>query len=153
MSAAPRPESLTRLEQEVGVLVRRIRRVIAERAAAVHEELQPASYLMLAHVAEHGPMRASTVADLFSIDKGAISRQVTHLIELGLIEKSRDPEDGRAWLLTATPDARGRLDQVAESRRRYLADRLDGWGSGDLETFTALLARYNESLGAGVETD
>ena len=50
-------------------------------------------------------MRASTVADLFSIDKGAISRQVTHLIELGLIEKSRDPEDGRAWLLTATPDA------------------------------------------------
>ena len=138
MSAAPRPESLTRLEQEVGVLVRRIRRVIAERAGAVHAELQPASYLMLAHVAEHGPMRASTVADLFSIDKGAISRQVTHLIELGLIEKSRDPEDGRAWLLTATPDAR---------------DRLDDWESGDLETFTALLARYNESLGSGVETD
>ena len=109
--------------------------------------------LMLAHVAEHGPMRASTVADLFSIDKGAISRQVTHLIELGLIEKSRDPEDGRAWLLTATPDARERLAQVAESRRRYLADRLDDWESGDLETFTALLARYNESLGSGVETD
>ncbi|MCK5930191.1 MAG: MarR family transcriptional regulator, partial [Nocardioides sp.] len=116
-------------------------------------ELQPASYLMLAHVAEHGPMRASTVADLFSIDKGAISRQVTHLIELGLIEKSRDPEDGRAWLLTATPDARERLAQVAESRRRYLADRLDDWESGDLETFTALLARYNESLGSGVDTD
>ena len=129
------------------MLVRRIRRVIAERAGAVHAELQPASYLMLAHVAEHGPMRASTVADLFSIDKGAISRQVTHLIELGLIEKSRDPEDGRAWLLTATPDARERLAQVAQSRRRY------DWESGDLETFTALLARYNESLGSGVETD
>ena len=151
MSAAPRPESLTRLEQEVGVLVRRIRRVIAERAGAVHPELQPASYLMLAHVAEHGPMRASTVADLFSIDKGAISRQVTHLIELGLIEKSRDPEDGRAWLLTA--DARQRLEQVAVSRRRYLADRLDGWEAGDLEAFTHLLARYNESLGAGTEVD
>ncbi len=112
MSAAPRPESLTRLEQEVGVLVRRIRRVIAERAGSVHPELQPASYLMLSHVAEHGPMRASTVADLFSIDKGAISRQVTHLMELGLVEKSRDPEDGRAWLLSATADARARLQQV-----------------------------------------
>lgn len=146
MSAAPRPESLTRLEQEVGVLVRRIRRVIAERARLVHPELQPASYLMLAHLAGQGPMRASSVADLFTIDKGAISRQVTHLIELGLVEKSRDPEDGRAWLLTATPDAQERLTSVAESRRRYLAERLGGWEAGDLELFTDLLARYNESL-------
>ena len=150
---ASRAESLMRLEQEVGVMIRRVKRVIGERAHAVHPDLQPASYLMLAYLGQHGPMRASTVADLFSIDKGAISRQVTHLIELGLIEKSRDPEDGRAWLLTATPDARQRLEQVAVSRRRYLADRLDGWEAGDLEAFTHLLARYNESLGAGTEVD
>lgn len=147
MCAAPRPESLVRLEQEVGVLVRRIRRVIAERARLVHPDLQPASYLMLGHVAENGPMRASAVADLFTVDKGAISRQVTHLMELGLVEKSRDPEDGRAWLLTATPDAVQRLRTVAEQRRTYLAERLDGWEAGDLERFTDLLARYNDSLG------
>ncbi|GAB2635447.1 MarR family transcriptional regulator [Nocardioides ginkgobilobae] len=147
MCAAPRPESLVRLEQEVGVLVRRIRRVIAERARLVHPDLQPASYLMLSHVAENGPMRASSVADLFTVDKGAISRQVAHLMELGLVEKSRDPEDGRAWLLTATPDAVQRLRTVAEQRRSYLAERLDGWEAGDLERFTDLLARYNDSLG------
>ena len=33
---------------EVGVLVRRVRRVIHERARAVHADLQPASYLLLA---------------------------------------------------------------------------------------------------------
>ena len=148
MCAAPRPESLIRLEQEVGVLARRIRRVIAERARGVHPDLQPASYLMLSHVAENGPMRASSVADLFTIDKGAISRQVTHLIELGLVHKSRDPEDGRAWLLSATPDATQRLQAVAEQRRHHLAERLDGWEAGDLERFTDLLARYNESLGS-----
>jgi DNA-binding MarR family transcriptional regulator len=146
MSPAPRPESLTRLEQEVGVLVRRIRHVIGERSRLVHPDLQPAAYLMLAHVAAQGPMRASTVADLFTIDKGAISRQVTHLIELGLVEKSRDPDDGRAWLLQATPDARERLTSVAEARRRYLAERLTGWEDEDLEQFTDLLARYNETL-------
>lgn len=129
------------------MLVRRIRRVIAERARLVHPDLQPASYLMLGHVAENGPMRASAVADLFTVDKGAISRQVTHLMELGLVEKSRDPEDGRAWLLTATPDAVQRLRTVAEQRRTYLAERLDGWEAGDLERFTDLLARYNDSLG------
>jgi DNA-binding MarR family transcriptional regulator len=147
MCAAPRPESLVRLEQEVGVLVRRIRRVIAERARLVHPDLQPASYLMLSHVAENGPMRASSVADLFTVDKGAISRQVTHLMELGLVQKTRDPEDGRAWLLSATPDAKERLRTVTEQRRTYLAERLEGWEAGDLELFTDLLARYNDSLG------
>jgi len=129
------------------VLVRRIRRVIAERARLVHPDLQPASYLMLSHVAENGPMRASSVADLFTVDKGAISRQVTHLMELGLVQKTRDPEDGRAWLLSATPDAKERLRTVTEQRRTYLAERLDGWEAGDLERFTDLLARYNDSLG------
>ena len=94
-------------------------------------------------------VRASAVADLFTVDKGAISRQVTHLIELGLVQKSRDPEDGRAWLLSATPDATQRLRTVAEQRRTYLAERLDGWEAGDLERFTDLLALYNESLGRG----
>ncbi len=129
------------------MLVRRIHRVIAERARLVHPDLQPASYLMLSHVAENGPMRASSVADLFTVDKGAISRQVTHLMELGLVEKSRDPEDGRAWLLSATPDAKERLRTVTEQRRTYLAERLEGWEAGDLELFTDLLARYNDSLG------
>ncbi len=129
------------------MLVRRIRRVIAERARLVHPDLQPASYLMLSHVAENGPMRASSVADLFTVDKGAISRQVTHLMELGLVQKTRDPEDGRAWLLSATPDAKERLRTVTEQRRTYLAERLEGWEAGDLELFTDLLARYNDSLG------
>ena len=42
-----RADSL-RASSEVGVLIRRIRRVIGERARAVHPDLQPASYLMLA---------------------------------------------------------------------------------------------------------
>ncbi len=49
-----RADSIRMLEQEVGVLIRRVRRVIGERARAVHESLQPASYLMLGYVAENG---------------------------------------------------------------------------------------------------
>ena len=49
-----RTDTLLRLEQEVGVLVRRVRRVIGERARAVHPDLQPSSYLLLAHLAEAG---------------------------------------------------------------------------------------------------
>ena len=49
-----RTESLRRLEAEVGVLIRRIRRVIHERARAVHEDLQPTSYLLLGWLVDEG---------------------------------------------------------------------------------------------------
>ena len=48
VTAMPRAETARRcLEQEVGVLIRRVRRVIGERARLVHPDLQPASYLLL----------------------------------------------------------------------------------------------------------
>jgi DNA-binding MarR family transcriptional regulator len=102
-----RAESLAAIEGEVGVLIRRVRRVIRERARAVHEDLQPASYLLLAHLAELGPTRSSVVVETFDVDKGAISRQVQQLVDLGLVERSPDPADGRAMLISVTPDALG----------------------------------------------
>ena len=98
-----RAEILGDLEQEVGAMVRRIRRVIAARARAVHPELAPASYLMLAFVAEKGPMRASVIAEQFDMDKGAISRHVTHLTDLGSSSGSRTPRTAeRCWSPSAT---------------------------------------------------
>ena len=73
-----RADELGRLEQELGVLIRRVKRVIGERARAVHPDLQPASYLMLTFLAADGPQRSSVVSERFNVDKGAISRQVQH---------------------------------------------------------------------------
>ncbi len=141
-----RGESLRQLEQEVGVLIRRVRRVICERARSVHEDLQPAAYLMLAYVAEHGPIRASAMADHFDIDKGAISRQVTHLLELDLLDRSPDPDDGRATLLSASDDAVRRLADVTEHRRKWLDEQLGDWTEDDLSGFVRELGRYNQAL-------
>ena len=55
-----RADELGRLEQEVGVLIRRVKRVIGERARAVHPDLQPASYLMLTYLSTSGPQRSTT---------------------------------------------------------------------------------------------
>lgn len=142
-----RVDALRDLETEVGVLIRRVRRVIGERARAVHPELLPASYLMLAHVRDHGPLRASAMCAVFDIDKGAISRQVQHLIDLGLVDRQPDPEDGRATLLTASEDGRQRLETVAVERREMLAERLGEWSADELAAFSDSLRRYNDALG------
>ncbi|GEP40648.1 MarR family transcriptional regulator [Nocardioides psychrotolerans] len=141
-----RADSLRQLEQEVGVLVRRVKRVIGVRARLVHEEMQPSSYLMLAYLAEHGPTRSSAMAEIFAIDKGAISRQVQHLVDLGLVDRSQDPEDGRASLLSASDDARRRLADVAEHRRKWLDEQLGDWSAAELADFVEELGRYNQAL-------
>ena len=104
MSGAPQRRAGA-LEHEVGVLIRRIRRVIGERARAVHADLQPASYLLLAWLADDRPVRASAIAEAFGIDKGAISRQVQHLDRPRPGRAEPDPADGRATLVTASDDA------------------------------------------------
>jgi len=143
---SPRSDLLGALEQEVGVLVRRIRRVIHERSRLLHPDLQPASYLLLSYLDREGPVRSSAVAERFGIDKGAISRQVQHLVELGLVERTPDPADGRATLLSASEDAKVRLAEVNRHRRKYLDERLGDWSDEDLGSFVTALARYNASL-------
>lgn len=145
---ATRADSLRRLEREVGVLVRRIKRVIGERAEAVHPDLQPASYLMLAWLNDDGPLRASEIAESFSIDKGAVSRQLTHLLDLGLVTRVPDPEDGRAMLVAASEEAVRRLADVAAHRRKWLDERLGDWSADELDSFVETLGRYNRALNA-----
>lgn len=145
--AAPsRAELMVGLEQEVGVMIRRIRRVIAERARAVHPELQSSSYLMLSWLDQHGPQRASAMAEAFCIDKGAISRQVQHLVDLGLVDRAPDPADGRATLVSVSAAAATRMAGVAGERRRWLDDRLRDWSDADLAAIVDLLGRYNAAL-------
>jgi DNA-binding MarR family transcriptional regulator len=143
-----RGDSLQHLEREVGVLIRRIKRVIGERARAVHPDLQPASYLMLSWLADQGPVRASSMVENFHIDKGAISRQLQHLDELGLVVRTPDPDDGRAMLVAASDEARRRLADVTEHRRKWLDEQLADWTAEELETFATTLGRYNQALNA-----
>jgi DNA-binding MarR family transcriptional regulator len=143
-----RPDLLRGLEQEVGVMVRRIRRLIGERARSVHPELQSSGYLMLTWLDQHGPQRASAMAESFGIDKGAISRQVQHLVDLGLVDRAPDPDDGRATLVSAGGTALDRLEEVTSERRRWLDERLGDWTDDDLTAFVGLLSRYNLALDA-----
>lgn len=143
---ASRDDQLRRLEGEVGVLIRRIRRVIHERARAVHADMQPTSYLLLAWLIEEGPVRASAIAENFAIDKGAISRQIQHLLDLGLVTRTPDPDDGRATLVEASADAVHRMTDVAEHRRKWLDEQLGDWSAAQLEDFVNSLERYNKAL-------
>ncbi len=96
MSPLNRERVILDLELELSVLVRRLKRIIAERARTIHPDLTPTGYLMLAHLNERVPLRASAVVEVFNLDKGAVSRHVQTLVDFGLATKERDRDDGRA---------------------------------------------------------
>jgi DNA-binding MarR family transcriptional regulator len=145
-TAVDRVDAVRAIEDEIGVLVRRLKRVINERAHAIHRDLQGASYLILGWLAEHGPVRASAIVEVFGMDKGSLSRQLQHLEDLGFVERTPDPADGRATLVNASAQAVRRLAEVEEERRRSLDERLADWSADELEAFARQLGHYNRSL-------
>jgi DNA-binding MarR family transcriptional regulator len=139
-------ETLRALEHEMGVLARRIRRVIAERARMLHPDLSPVAYSMMMALRDSGPQRASALVEIFSVDKGAVSRQVQALLELGLIERTPDPQDRRAMILAITEEGRRRMAGVTLARRYEVSARLENWTNEELRTFVHSLSRYNAAL-------
>ena len=57
------------------------------------------------------------------MDKGGVSRQVQHLVDLGLVERTPDPDDGRATCWSASTRAAAGSTTVEPSDRRELARR------------------------------
>ena len=140
------PEIVAAVEQEIGVIARRLRKAISERARAVHPELQRGDYVVLDALHHAGPARAADLAEWLDLDKGAVSRHVRHLGDLGLVRRSADPHDGRACLLSVSEEAAERLTEVGRVRSAAAARKLAGWAPEELSALVATLARYNRTM-------
>lgn len=141
-----REEAIRGLEHELGRLLRRVRRGLADRAVLVDPALSATAYPLLVTLAEIGPHRAGELAEMFALDKGAVSRIVGQLLEFGLIERSPDPADGRASILSATDEAHRRFARLAEVRRAEVGVRLADWDPASIAELGAGLARFNAAI-------
>jgi len=148
-----RHTAIRTLEHEIGALLRRIRRGLADRAVQVHPDLNPVTYMMLSTLEEHGPRRAADLAETFALDKGSVSRAVHQLVGLGLVVRSPDPTDGRASILAVTDEAVGRLAKVHEHRRETFDHRLADWEAAEIEELADRLGRFNRALSEPAPVD
>ena len=136
-------EAFIRLEREVGLLLRRGRAITGRLARELHPELDGAAYGLLALLQDTGPLRASDLVTRLGLDKSTVSRQVSSLVELGLVVRAADPVDGRAQVLTPSAEGAERLARIREVRRaRWEADLAD-WPGEDVVRLGELLARLN----------
>jgi DNA-binding MarR family transcriptional regulator len=136
-------EAFVRLEREIALLLRRSRAISARLARELHPDLDGAAYGLLALLQDAGPLRASDLVTRIGLDKSTVSRQVSSLVDLGLVDRAADPVDGRAQVLTPSAEGAARLARVRDVRRARWESDLSDWPASDVATLAELLHRLN----------
>jgi DNA-binding MarR family transcriptional regulator len=97
-------------------------------------DLGPSQVAALATVERHGPLSPSELAEIERIKRPTATRIVRHLEEAGLVERVRDPQDGRFSILSVTAEGRALLKRLRERKTAYLAKRLAALNAEDRRT-------------------
>ncbi|KAA9107665.1 MarR family winged helix-turn-helix transcriptional regulator [Microbacterium rhizomatis] len=134
-----RTEAVRALEAEFSELLNRVRRIIMANADRVSPGMLPGAYKVFTTIVNRESITQSTLVDTLMADKGQISRTVRELEQLGLIERTPDPADGRSSILSATPLGHERLAAARQPQEDSLLKALSDWEVGDIQNLTRLL--------------
>lgn len=124
-------------------LMRLIASVKAQSASRAEHGLDWSAYAVLFHLNHYGPQRSKALAGRMHADPSTISRQVSALVEVGLVQRHRDPGDGRAALLATTPSGHDLFCAVRAQRDQMFETVLAEWSDVDRHQLSALLERFN----------
>ncbi|ROP74556.1 MarR family winged helix-turn-helix transcriptional regulator [Curtobacterium sp. PhB115] len=110
--------------------------------------LDPTARVILRAVADHGPIRATAIADATGLSRPVISRRVASLVEAEHLVGSPDPADGRATLVSLAPAGRRLLDQLDAAGAEVFDDLTGEFASDELRSLAEMLTRLNDRADA-----
>lgn len=108
----------------------------------------PAGMLsLLTHIGEladrcHGRELAARTG----LDPSTVSRSVTSLVALGLVERRADPADGRASVLGLTASGRAALADAYRSYGEVLHRAVADWTAREVAMLCTTLGRFSRDL-------
>ncbi|WP_227982203.1 MarR family winged helix-turn-helix transcriptional regulator [Nocardia spumae] len=108
--------------------------------------LSPGSAAALGTLVRSGPMRLGDLAAAEHVTAPTMSRIVSGLEKYGYLERTADPADGRAQLLTVTDQAKSLVNGLTSARIQRFADALDDIGPDQRRTLGAALATLVKRL-------
>lgn len=146
-------DEIALVQEQLRVLATRMRAAWRRAASDVHPELQPLGYTILSTLAHSGPKHAGAIAECLETDKSVVSRQLRSLEELGLVSIAPDPDDGRARIVTATPEAVARIHEKGSGTERHVRSLLTAWPLDDARRLGELLERFNRETDPSAAAD
>lgn len=134
-----RRDAVRGLESAFGELMGEFRKVYAQAAEMASPGMLPATFKVLSSIQRAGSISVSGLAERLTADKGQVSRSVTELEELGLVERTTDAADGRIKLITLTELGLARLELARQPTEGRLSEVLADWPVDTIEKLTELL--------------
>jgi DNA-binding MarR family transcriptional regulator len=104
--------------QAVGLLVRRV------RAAASEQELSLTESAVLGRLAKDGPATAADLARAEGMRPQSMGATIATLEQMGLVERTRHPTDGRQMHIGITEKGLATRKRVREAKRSWLAQAI-----------------------------
>jgi DNA-binding MarR family transcriptional regulator len=129
----------------IGQQLMRLLRMVAKMR---HQGGDVAVAHVLMALLERGPQRVGEIAQSLGTDPSTVSRQVTALVDAGLVERRAHPVDGRAHLLAATESGTHRCVDGRRRRIDVVAAVLADWSTEDRHRLAALLGRFADDMHA-----
>lgn len=147
--AMPRSGSPTAELGDDLVRVVRLLHVARQHAPRQHPQVDPMAYPLLYNLRAQ-PMRVSTLAEVLHCDVSTVSRQVSTLVDHGLVSRGPDPDDRRAQALTLTDAGQRLLLAIRGQRDVWIRDLLRDWDDDDVATFSTHLRDFASTLEASL---
>ena len=135
-------------EDEILVAIAAVKRGFQARAVGV----DPGAFPVLHHLAASGASRQAALAEALGLDASTVSRHVRALVEEGLVETSRDPDDGRATVLTISGPGMTFLMDRLRTHRETLRAATSDFSTRERTDLVRLLRKLAAALGAHKET-
>ena len=132
------------IETEVTRLARTI--AMLGRSTEFDLGLDRASYVLLRTLERIGPASINTIANAVGLDGSTVTRQVSAMKGLGLVERRTNPGDRRSCIISPTAAGRDLMRHMRKIRRSNLDEVTRDWSSDDRNALGRLLAKLNDSI-------
>lgn len=106
---------------------------------------------VLGYVHRNQPTRATDIAQWIGIGPAALSRQVSELESMGLLQRTTCSHDARAQLISLTPEGEDEVGRASKRRTELLRDLLKGWSEPEIAEAAATMGSIQRMLRAGID--
>lgn len=100
----------------LGLLVRKLRAASLSQT----QELSSTQLAVIARLARDGPATTADLARAESVKPQSMGTAVSALEQMGLIQRKRDPSDGRQVFIALTAKGKNMRESVRDTRRTWL---------------------------------